>query len=110
VAARPEAPATAFTVRVEGLSWVNQLLGGGGTGVFGHDFAAAPGDTVRDVLKRASRAHPALDQALWDRGSDALGEHLEVIVNGTVLGVRHTLDSPVHAGDTLLLLGQFQGG
>jgi hypothetical protein len=99
-----------FVVRVEALSWVNELLGGSGTGLYGHDLTAAPGETVRDVLLRASGACPKLGPVLWDRGTTELGEHLEVIVNGTVLGVHHTLATPVAPGDKILLLGQFQGG
>jgi hypothetical protein len=34
----------------------------------------------------------------------------EVLVNDAVLGVGHTLDSPLRPDDRITLLGQFMGG
>ena len=39
-----------------------------------------------------------------------LGEHVEVLVNDAVLDVVHTLDSPLHNGDRIALIGQYLGG
>jgi hypothetical protein len=102
-------PATA-TATVEVTTWVTKLVGGdgGGSRRFGERVAA--GDTVGDVLRRVSGRHPELDRALWLPGRRALGEHIEVLVNDAVLGVTHELDSPVHGGETITLLGQFMGG
>jgi hypothetical protein len=32
------------------------------------------------------------------------------VVNGAILGVRHTLDSELRDGDRILLFGQYMGG
>ena len=51
---------------------------------------------------------PDLAAALWH--GDDLGEHIEVLVNDAVLGIKHTLDSALEPGDRLGLLAQFMGG
>jgi len=102
------AGATTATIPVEVASWVTKFVGGDGTGrrVFEEPFT--PGATVRSVLRRLSARYPDLDGALWH--GDELGEHIEVLVNDAVLGVSHTLDSPLRPGDRIALLGQFMGG
>jgi molybdopterin converting factor small subunit len=68
----------------------------------------SPSSTVRSVLKSLSVRFPELDAALWHAGN--LGEHIEVLVNDAVLGVEHTLESPLKPGDRVTLLAQFMGG
>jgi molybdopterin converting factor small subunit len=60
------------------------------------------------VLRGLSARFPELAAALWH--GDELGEHIEILVNDAVLGIDHTLDSPVRAGDRIVLLAQFMGG
>jgi hypothetical protein len=62
------------------------------------------------VLHGVSRRFPALHNALWDRRTGELGEHIEVLVNDAVLGVTHSLDSEVLDGDRITLIGQYVGG
>jgi len=102
-------PAT-FRVQVELVAWATVFVGGDGSERRVFEMEAAPGDTVRSVLKRLSAGHRDLDKALWHEGSDDLSEHLEIAVNDALLGIRHTLDSEVKEGDTILLMGQFMGG
>jgi molybdopterin converting factor small subunit len=68
----------------------------------------SPSSTVRSVLRQLSARFPELDAALWHGGG--LGEHIEVLVNDAVLGIDHTLDSPLKPGDRVTLLAQFMGG
>jgi len=96
------------TIPVEIASWVTKFIGGDGTGRRVFEEAFTPGATVRSVLRRLSARYPDLDGALWH--GDELGEHIEVLVNDAVLGVSHTLDSPLRPGDRIALLGQFMGG
>jgi molybdopterin converting factor small subunit len=67
-----------------------------------------PSSTVRSVLKGLSVRFPELDAALWHGAG--LGEHIEILVNDAVLGIDHTLDSPLEPGDRVTLLAQFMGG
>lgn len=67
-----------------------------------------PSATVRSVLKGLSVRFPELDAALWHGAG--LGEHIEVLVNDAVLGIDHTLESPLKPGDRVTLLAQFMGG
>jgi len=97
-------------VTLEVTTWVTKLVGGDGTGHRIVDEPIAPGETVRQVLRRYSARFPALDAALWSPDRAALGEHLEVLVNDAVLGVAHELDSPLEGGERITLLGQFMGG
>ncbi|MEK6710916.1 MAG: MoaD/ThiS family protein [Nitrospinota bacterium] len=99
-----------FHVQVEVVAWATTFVGGDGNERKAFEVGASPGDDVRSVLKRLSGRFPALDDALWDRGSGELGEHIEVAVNDALLGIHHTLASPVKAGDHILLMGQFMGG
>jgi molybdopterin converting factor small subunit len=62
------------------------------------------------VLQRLSARFPQLQYALWEPDTGELGPHIEVVVNGAVLGVHHTLDSPLQDGDRILLFGQYMGG
>jgi molybdopterin converting factor small subunit len=72
------------------------------------DEPVSPSATVRSVLKTLSVRFPELDAALWHGGN--LGEHIEILVNDAVLGIDHTLDSPIKPGDRVTLLAQFMGG
>jgi molybdopterin converting factor small subunit len=95
---------------VEVLSWVTKFVGGPGTGRTEIEEPFLPGESVGDVLRRVSARYPELDAALWDSGRQRLGEHIEVMVNDAVLGISHTLDTPLKPGDRITLLGQFMGG
>jgi molybdopterin converting factor small subunit len=100
--------ATTATVQVEILAWITRFVGGDGTGRRVLDEPLTAGATVRSVLAGLTTRFPELAAALW-HGSE-LGEHIEVLVNDAVLGIAHTLDSPVKAGDRITLLAQFMGG
>ena len=102
------APATTATIPVEVASWVTKFVGGDGTGRRILEEPLTPGATVRSILAGASAKFPELHGALW-HGSE-LGEHIEVLVNDAVLGIDHSLDSPVRPGDRITLLAQFMGG
>ena len=95
---------------IEVMSWVTRFVGGDWSGRREYAEPVGPGETVRAVLKRFSARHPELDRALWDSAKGDLGEHIEVLVNDAVLGVSHTLDSPLRPGDRISLVGQFMGG
>lgn len=105
-----ETARAAMIVTVEAISWVNTFVEGTGTGSKEFSEPALPGDTVRSILKRLSARFPKLQRTLWDQGGDELGPHIEVIVNDAILGVNHTLVSPVKDGDRILLIGQYLGG
>ena len=96
------------TIPVEVASWITKFIGGDGSGRRVLDESLPPGATVRSVLAGLSARYPELHRALW-HGND-LGEHIEVLVNDAVLGVEHTLDSPLRPGDQITLLAQFMGG
>lgn len=97
-------------VQIDTVAWVTRYVGGSGSDRLAFDLALAPGDTVRTVLRRLSARFPQLQRALWDTESGELGEHIEVVVNGAVLGVRHGLDSELKDGDRIMLFGQYMGG
>ncbi len=108
-----KAPAAApepFTVVVEAVSWVNQFLGGTGSGNMELEELVQPGETVRGLLRRLSEVHPRLREALWEPSSEELGAHIEIVVNDAILGIEHTLDSPLNPGDRVILMGQYIGG
>jgi sulfur-carrier protein len=97
-------------VQIDTVAWVTRFVGGNGSDRIGFDLALEPGDTVRTVLRRLSDRFPQLQYALWDAESGELGEHIEVVVNGAILGVHHGLDSTLKDGDRILLFGQYMGG
>jgi molybdopterin converting factor small subunit len=74
------------------------------------DETIAPGATVRTVLLGLSDRYPTLREVLWDPASHDLAEHIEILVNDAILGITHSLDSPVRDGDRITLLGQHAGG
>jgi molybdopterin converting factor small subunit len=99
---------TAAVVPVEIVGWPTRFVGGDGGTRRLFEEPLTPGATVRSVLHGLSGRFPDLDAALWH--GDALGEHIEVLVNDAVLGIQHELDSPLAAGDRVALLAQFMGG
>jgi molybdopterin converting factor small subunit len=101
-------PAAALTVPVEIVGWPTRFVGGDGATRRVFDEPLAAGATVRTVLQGLSARFPELAAALWHAGE--LGEHIEVLVNDAVLGIGHTLDSPLAPGDRIALLAQFMGG
>src|SRR5262245_37833156 len=99
---------TTATIPVEIASWITKFIGGDGSGRRVLDEALTSGSTVRSVLTGLSARYPELHRALWH--GNELGEHIEVLVNNAVLGIEHTLDSPLKPGDQITLLAQFMGG
>jgi molybdopterin converting factor small subunit len=97
-------------VQIDTVAWVTRFVGGNGSDRISFELPIEPGDTVRTVLRRLSQRFPPLQYALWDPDSGELGEHIEVVVNGAILGVRHGLDSALKGGDRILLFGQYMGG
>lgn len=100
----------ALRATIEVTTWVTKHVGGDGSGSKFFTEPFAPGETLRQVLRRFSARHPELDEALWSPNHRELGEHLEVVVNDAVLGVTHELDTPLTGGERVTLLGQFMGG
>jgi molybdopterin converting factor small subunit len=98
----------AETVPVEVLAWVTRFVGGDGSRRRLFEEPLTDGATVRSVLRGLSARFPELKEALWH--GDAIGEHVEVLVNDSVLGVSHELDSPVTSGDRIGLVGAYLGG
>jgi molybdopterin converting factor small subunit len=107
---QPAPVTTAGQVEIEAVAWVTKFVGGDGSSRKVYHESLRADDTVREVLRRLSGRFPELHQALWDARTGELGEHIEVLVNDAVLGVAHTLDSPVHDGDKITLIGQYLGG
>ena len=97
-------------VHIDTVAWVTRFVGGNGSDRISFDLIIEPEDTVRTMLRRLSERFPQLQYALWDPESGELGEHIEVVVNGAILGVRHGLDSALKDGDRILLFGQYMGG
>jgi molybdopterin converting factor small subunit len=100
--------APAPTVPVEIVSWITKFSGGDGTGRQEFQEPLPVGATVRSVLAALTARFPELRAALWH--GDAIGEHIEVLVNDAVLGIKHELDSTLSSGDRITLLGQYMGG
>ena len=101
-------PIVTTTIPVEVASWVTRFVGGDGSGRRIIEEPLRPGSTVRSVLEAMSGRYPELHGALW-HGRE-LGENIEVLVNDAVLGLTHSLDSPLKPGDRITLLAQFMGG
>ena len=97
-------------IDIEVVAWVTKFVGGNGSDRKVFHEALQTGDTVRQVLRRLSGRFPQLHKALWDPDTGDLAQHIEVLVNDAVLDLTHTLDSPVHSGDQLSLIGQYLGG
>ena len=106
--ADPEPQTLAATIEI--TTWVTKYVGGDGSGTRIFEEPFAPGETVRDVLRRYTRRIPDLDAALWSPDGTDLGAHIEVLVNDAVLGVAHDLDTELQGGERITLLGQFMGG
>ena len=97
-------------VEIEVVAWITKFVGGDGSTRKVYQEPLKDGDTVRKVLRRLSGRFPQLHKALWDSNTRDLAEHIEVLVNDAVLDLTHTLESPLHTGDRLSLIGQYLGG
>ncbi len=107
----PQVEPAGFTVVVETISYINDMVNQPGQGEKEHAVQARQGDTVRTVLKRFASGFPTLQEALWDRDhSGELGPHVELVINDALLGVKDSLDSPVKANDRIIITGQYIGG
>ncbi len=102
--------AVADVIVVELLPWVPRLIGRDEGRRLRLATECRPGETVLEVLKRFSAPYPNLSAELFDQSRPALGEMIEVAVNGSVLGIHHHLDSPLQPGDEILLLPRYEGG
>ncbi|MFB3816878.1 MAG: MoaD/ThiS family protein [Candidatus Methylomirabilales bacterium] len=102
--------ASAVAVTVEAVAWVTTFVGGDGSKRRAFPASYPAGTTVRGALEALAGQFPKLREALWDASGQNLAEHIEVLVNDAVLGVQHTLDSPLREGDRITLIGAFTGG
>ncbi len=102
--------ASMVNVIVEAVAWVTQFVGGDGSRRRVFPEAVGQGTTVRGALQQVCGRFPALADALWAEGGRELAEHIEVLVNDAVLGLTHTLDTPLREGDRVTLIGAFTGG
>ncbi|MBI4081246.1 MAG: MoaD/ThiS family protein [Candidatus Lambdaproteobacteria bacterium] len=107
-AARSAAGSETIQVTVEAASYIAQFAGGTGSAALEFVETVRAGATVREVLRGLTARFPKLADVLWL--GDEIGEHVEVAVNDAFLGQEYTLDSPVRAGDRIILIGQFTGG
>ena len=103
-------PSKTAHVTIETIAWVTQFVGGDGTRRKVFTEAVDAGATVRSVLQELSDRYPTLRDVLWNRINGDLAEHIEILVNDVVLGLRHSLDSPIREGDRITLLAQYAGG
>jgi hypothetical protein len=99
-----------FPVIVEVISYVNDMVDAPGQGQKEFPELAQPGDTVRSLLRRFAARYPRLNEAMWDPGSGAIREHIDVIYNDVLLGDPALLNSPLRPNDRLTLTGQYIGG
>ena len=83
---------TDASVKVELVAWANTFVGGDGSSRKVFEEPIVEGATVFSVLKGLSTRYKALDDALWDRGSSELAEHIEIVVNDALLGIEHNFD------------------
>ena len=104
------AATTAAQIEIEVVAWITKFVGGDGSTRKVFHEPLSDGATVRTILRRLSGRFPPLHKALWDTETSGLAEHIEVLVNDAVLDITHTLDSPLHTGDRLALIGQYLGG
>ena len=107
---KSNSPVTEDRVKVELVAWANTFVGGDGSSRKVFEEYIQEGSTVLSVLKGLSTRYKALDDALWDRGSCELAEHIEIVVNDALLGIEHNLNSKVKYGDLIMLMGQYLGG
>jgi molybdopterin synthase sulfur carrier subunit len=68
----------------------------------------AEGSTVRDVLEDLTQRFPALRDRLWENGDVA--PFVNVYVGGEDVRTRDGIDTPVSAGQTVILLPAMAGG
>ena len=92
------------------LPWLPRLIGRAEGRRAQFSLPLEAGQTVAGFLARLSAAYPPLGAELWDARRGALRMPIELAVNGSVLGIHHHLDSPLQAGDEIVLLPQYQGG
>ena len=102
--------ATALKIRIEAMFLANLLVGGNGSGQVVIEGEASPEDNIESFLLRMSAGYPKLQEAILDRKTGRLSEHLSFIVNGTPLGIRHTPDSPISDVDTIAFVYATCGG
>lgn len=108
--AAPRADAAPIRVIVETISYINEMVSEVPGGQREFEIEARPGETVYDILRRFSQAHPRLNEALWDPETGGIGSHIEIIFNDSILGVRDSEDTPVSDNDRIVLTGQYVGG
>jgi molybdopterin converting factor small subunit len=106
----PGTPPSATQVRVELLPPLGELVGRGSNRRARLDVEFEDGKTVLDFVLQLGQLYPDLGAQLWDDERRELRQPIEIAVNGAVLGIHHQLNTPLHAGDEMLLVPQYQGG
>ena len=98
-----------LTVHIEFASWVHGLVTEHSPLKESLQLPAAA--CVRDALNALSEKYPKLADILWDSATPStIGPHIEIVVNGAILGLTHQLDGPLQANDTILLTAAYTGG
>jgi molybdopterin converting factor small subunit len=105
-AVRVQAP----TVRLEIVPWLTRLFGQPRGGRIVRQEPIEPGESIGAFLRRLGEGYPEFGKVIWDEARDDLSEHVQVILNDTVLEAVGPADTPLWPGDSVLLVPPYLGG
>lgn len=103
-------PVRAPMVRLEIVPWLTRLFGQEQGGRIVRQERIEPGESIGGFLRRIGESYPEFGKVIWDVARDDLSEHVQVILNDTVLEAVGPAATPLRPGDSILLVPPYLGG
>ena len=105
-----QAAVEAPCIQLEIVPWLTRLFGKETGGRIRREVAILPDESIGAFLRRIGEEYPEFGRIIWDDAQNDLSEHVQVILNDTVLEAVGPADTKLRPGDQLMLVPPYLGG
>lgn len=103
-------PVEAPRVSLEIVPWLTRLFGQETGGRIRRQEPLEPGESIGEFLRRLGRSYFEFGRIIWDDVRNDLSEHVQVVLNETVLEAVGPAETKPRPGDRVMLVPPYLGG
>ena len=98
------------SVQLEIVPWLTRLFGQETGGRMRREEPIQPDESIGTFLRRLGEEYPEFGRIIWDDAQNDLSEHVQVILNDSVLEAVGPADTKLRPGDQIMLVPPYLGG